>query len=257
MKYAVDTNKLTKKFGSFTAVNELSLRIKTGCIYGLLGSNGSGKSTTIRMLCGLLEPTSGTAEVLGCDIAKADEREAMALRRQIGYMSQKFSLYKNLTAAENIKFYAGLYGLQDDMAAEKISFAVAAAGLAQIKDELVSKLPGGWRQHLALGCAVMHSPRLLFLDEATSGADPRTRRSFWQLIQTLAGEGMTIVVVTHFMEEAELCDELGFLQQGRLLVSGTPRKLKAMLPQQDQDEAASLNKVFAILVRGSQSCSSG
>lgn len=248
MKYAVHTKDLTKKFGSFTAVNKLSLRIKEGCIYGLLGSNGSGKSTTIRMLCGLLAPTSGFIEVMGCDISQASSAQMLAVRRQVGYMSQKFSLYKNLTAAENIKFYAGLYGVPEETVAEKMASVIASAGLESIKDRLVRLLPGGWRQRLALGCAVMHSPKLLFLDEATSGADPRARRDFWQLIENMAAQGMTIVVVTHFMEEAKLCDELGFLHQGSLLANGTPDDLLALLP--DKDKGGSLNEVFAMLVRG-------
>lgn len=239
MNYAVCTNELTKKFGDFIAVNNLSLNIEQGCIYGLVGSNGSGKSTTIRMLCGVLKPTSGKIILWG------QENITEELRLSIGYMSQKFSLYPDLTVAENIKFYANLYSLSKDIQIMRKQEILQMAGLMDKSNYLVKELSGGWRQRLALGCAIIHQPKLLFLDEATSGADPRTRKDFWQIIETLAKQGITILVVTHFMEEAELCHKIGFLHEGQLLIEDTPQNIKKIVA----DENVSLNKVFALLVK--------
>ena len=241
MNYAIYTQNLTKKFGKFIAVNKLSLKIPYGCIYGLLGSNGSGKSTTVRMLCGVLSSTSGTIQILGKDIVS---RQAMdSLKMKIGYMSQKFSLYHDLTVYENIKFYASIYGIDRQILDERINETMHLANVADIQNKLVRDIPGGWRQRLALGCALIHHPQILFLDEATSGVDPRARKQFWQIIKNLSSQGITILVITHFMEEAELCDRLGFLHQGRLLIDDTPKAMHNF------SEKTSLNEIFAYLVR--------
>ncbi len=240
MKYAIYTENLTKKFGDFTAVDNLSLKIEPGCIYGLLGSNGSGKSTTIRMLCGVLPLTAGRVEILGNDI-----QNLVQVKTQIGYMSQKFSLYPDLTVLENIKFYAGLYDVDREILDERIEEILHMAGVVKQQHLLVKNLSGGWRQRLALGCALIHKPKLLFLDEATSGTDPRARRSFWQIITELAQSGITILVTTHFMEEAELCYRIGFLHQGKLLIDSTPKNIRKIMPK----SSATLNEVFAFLTR--------
>ena len=197
MDYAIYTENLTKKFGEFIAVNNVSLKIKHGSIYGLLGSNGSGKSTTIRMLCGILKPTSGKIYLW------QNENITDELKLKIGYMSQKFSLYPSLTVKENIKFYANLYGLNEDLLNIRMQEIMEMAGIVDKKDYLVSQLSGGWKQRLALGCAIIHKPKLLFLDEPTSGADPKARKNFWQIIENLIEQNITVIVTTHFMEEAE------------------------------------------------------
>jgi len=224
--YAVETSNLTRKFGNFTAVNNLNLRIKKGSIYGFLGPNGSGKSTTIRMLCGILEPTSGSGKVLGLDLLKDGER----IKSFLGYMSQKFSLYDDLTVLENLEFYAGMYSLPKNLKKQRIEEMLAMAGLRGQERELAANLSGGWKQRLALGCAILHKPPLLFLDEPTGGVDPKARRLFWDIIYSLANEGTTIMVSTHFMDEAEHCDEIGFIFQGNLIASNTPENLKKSLP---------------------------
>lgn len=240
MEYAVCTENLTKNFGDFTAVDNLSLKIECGCIYGLLGSNGSGKSTTIRMLCGVLPPSSGRIKILGHDI-----RDLANIKSKIGYMSQKFSLYPDLTVLENIKFYAGLYNVDKKILPKRMEEVIEMAGVAKRQNLLVKNITGGWRQRLALGCAIIHKPQLLFLDEATSGADPRARRNFWRIIQDLAQSGVTVIVTTHFMEEAALCRRIGFLHQGKLLTDSTPEQIKRLVPKQN----VSLNEVFAYLVK--------
>lgn len=245
MEYAIYTDKLTKRFGKFTAVNNLSLQIPQGCIYGLLGSNGSGKSTSVRMLCGVLSATSGTIKILGKDIA--DKKSMEELKLSIGYMSQKFSLYHNLTVYENIKFYASIYGIKKHELAHRIEEILQLAGVQHIQDKLVSDIPGGWRQRLALGCAIIHHPKILFLDEATSGVDPKARRHFWQIIKSLSQQNITILVITHFMEEAELCDRLGFLHKGRLLIDSTPKDIRQIMPH--ANKFTNLNEIFAYLVR--------
>lgn len=239
MDYAVYSENLTKKFGEFIAVNNLSLKIEQGCIYGLLGSNGSGKSTTIRMLCGILSPTSGKIYLWG------NENITEEIKLKIGYMSQKFSLYPSLTVGENIKFYANLYSLNKREQNSRIQEILQMAGLENKKDYVVNQLTGGWRQRLALGCAIIHRPKLLFLDEPTSGADPKARKVFWQIIDELTKQNITVVVTTHFMEEAELCHKIGFLHAGKLLIEDTPLNIKKSVA----DENTSLNKVFALLVK--------
>lgn len=239
MDYAVYSENLTKNFGEFIAVNDLSLKIEQGCIYGLLGSNGSGKSTTIRMLCGILSPTSGKIYLWG------NENITEEIKLKIGYMSQKFSLYPSLTVGENIKFYANLYSLNKREQNSRIQEILQMAGLENKKDYVVNQLTGGWRQRLALGCAIIHRPKLLFLDEPTSGADPKARKVFWQIIDELTKQNITVVVTTHFMEEAELCHKIGFLHAGKLLIEDTPLNIKKSVA----DENTSLNKVFALLVK--------
>jgi len=223
---AIETHNLTRKFGDFTAVNNVSLTLKIGGIYGFLGPNGSGKSTTIRMLAGLLLPTSGSGQILGRDILT----ESDAIKNQIGYMSQKFSLYTDLTVQENLDFYGGLYSLKPTERQERIREISQFVGLTDKMSHLVSNLSGGWKQRLALACAVLHRPKLLFLDEATSGADPNTRRLFWQLIYQFASQGTTILVTTHFLDEAEHCDSIAFIHNGVLVAQDAPKKLKSELP---------------------------
>ncbi len=223
---AVEIENLTRKFGSFTAVNQISLQIKQGNIYGFLGPNGSGKSTTIRMLCGILEPTSGTGRVLGLDI----KRDSEAIKEKIGYMSQKFSLYNDLSVIENLRFYAGMYSLPEPLKKERIAAMVAMAGLKGRENELAGNLSGGWKQRLALGCSILHNPPILFLDEPTGGVDPKSRRMFWDIIYQLASAGTTVMVTTHFMDEAEHCDEIGFIFEGNLIVSDTPARIKQIIP---------------------------
>jgi ABC-2 type transport system ATP-binding protein len=223
--YAVKIDNLTRKFGDFIAVNQISLRIKPGNIYGFLGPNGSGKSTTIRMLCGILEPTSGTGTVLGLDLKKDSE----AIKEKIGYMSQKFSLYDDLTVTENLRFYAGMYSLSDPVKRSRIQEMIDMAGLQGREKELAGNLSGGWKQRLALGCSILHHPPLLFLDEPTGGVDPKSRRMFWDIIYRLATTGTTVMVTTHFMDEAEHCDEIGFIFEGNLIVSDTPARIKKVI----------------------------
>jgi len=213
---------LTKKFGEFTAVDNLSFSISRGEIFGLLGPNGAGKSTAIRMFCGLLFPTSGKALVAGFDIAADPE----GVRASIGYMSQKFSLYKDLTVAENIEFFGGVYGLGGEILRERLRRVVDLAGLAGLEDAMTGALSGALLQRLALGCAILHEPSILFLDEPTSGIDPLARRMFWDIIRNMAGKGVTVLVTTHFLDEAELCDRLGFIMSGRLIAEGRPAEIR-------------------------------
>lgn len=226
MEWAVETDRLTKRFGEFTAVDKVSLRIRPGAIYGFLGPNGSGKSTTIRMLCGILEPTEGAGNVLGLDITTESEK----IKEQIGYMSQKFSLYNDLSVRENLDFYAGMYSLPDKVREGRISEMLEMAGLSGREAELTANLSGGWKQRLALGCSILHKPPILFLDEPTGGVDPKSRRMFWDIIYQLAAQGTTVMVTTHFMDEAEHCDEIGFIYEGKLIASDTPDRLKQGVP---------------------------
>ncbi len=223
---AVVARDLTRRFGSFTAVDHVCFSIPQGSVYGFLGPNGSGKTTTIRMLTGILEPTEGSAVILGLDIA--GDRDAVKSR--LGYMSQRFSLYDDLTVSENLEFYAGMFSLPRSVARGRIEEVVGMAGLSGRTRDLAGSLSGGIRQRLALGCAILHRPELLFLDEPTSGVDPVSRRRFWDIIYELAAGGTTIMVTTHFMDEAEHCDAIGFMFDGRLIASGTPRELKELLP---------------------------
>lgn len=219
---AIETKDLTCKFGDFTAVDRLNIKVYSGEIYGFLGSNGSGKSTSIRMLCGILKPTGGTGIVLGYDVVKEPEK----VKENIGYMSQKFSLYLDMTVFENLDFYAGMYGLKGEEKYARIEEMIEQMNLKDKRNEFSGNLSGGLKQRLALGCAILHKPKLLFLDEPTSAVDPISRRSFWQIIHALAIGGTTMVVTTHFMEEAEHCDEMVFLDAGKMVAEGSPKKLK-------------------------------
>ena len=221
------THDLTRIFGDYTAVDHLNLSVPRGAIYGFIGSNGSGKSTAIRMICGILPPTSGTAFVLGCDTAAHPER----VRQSLGYMSQRFSLYTNMTVRENMMFYGGLYGLPRTERRTHTEEVLVRMQLTEKADVLAGGLSGGQKQRLALGCAILHRPALLVLDEPTSAVDPTSRRLFWNLLSEMAGtERTTIFVTTHFMDEAEHCDAIAFLQQGRKIASGSPTALKEELP---------------------------
>jgi drug efflux transport system ATP-binding protein len=213
---------LVKRFGDFTAVDHISLETRKGEIFGFLGPNGAGKSTTIRMLCGLVRPTSGRAIVAGFDVA----RERESVRQNIGYMSQKFSLYNDLKVIENLRLFAGLYNVPHDVAAERIAWALGMADLKGQENMVTSTLPGGWKQRLALGCAVLHRPPIIFLDEPTSGVDPISRRQFWDLIHRMSAEGVTVFVTTHYMEEAEYCNRLAMIYRGKMVALGTPTELK-------------------------------
>ncbi len=218
----ISAENLVKRFGDFTAVDHVSFRIARGEIVGFLGPNGAGKSTTIRMLCGLLRPTEGHANVAGFDILREPER----VREHIGYMSQKFSLYGDLTVAENLRFFGGIYRVSRDVLPERIRFAVEMAGLSGREDELVSSLAGGWKQRLALGCAILHQPPILFLDEPTSGVDPESRRRFWDLIHAMSDDGVSVLVSTHYMDEAEYCNRIALIDRGRLVALDSPAALK-------------------------------
>lgn len=213
---------LVKRFGGFVAVDHISLETRKGEIFGFLGPNGAGKSTTIRMLCGLLKPTSGVAKVAGYDVS----REPEAVRQNIGYMSQRFSLYNDLKIIENIRLFAGLYNVPREHLLERIDWAVEMANLKNKENMIVGSLPAGWKQRLALGCAVLHKPSIIFLDEPTSGVDPITRRQFWDVIYQMAHEGVTIFVTTHYMEEAEYCNRLALIFRGKMVALGTPSELK-------------------------------
>jgi ABC-2 type transport system ATP-binding protein len=218
----VEVSKLEKRFGTFRAVAGISFSVRRGEIFGFLGPNGAGKSTTIRMLCGLLTPTSGTGRVAGLDIV----RETEQIKSRIGYMSQKFSLYDELTVEENIDFYSGIYRLPRAKKVERKDWVLEMAGLREHRRTRTSDLSGGWKQRLALGCAVLHEPPILFLDEPTSGVDPNSRRQFWELIYSMSERGVTVFVTTHYMEESEYCDRLGVVYRGELVALGTPRELK-------------------------------
>jgi ABC-2 type transport system ATP-binding protein len=223
--FAIETMGLTKRFGARTAIDKVNLAVKEGIIYGFLGSNGAGKSTMIRMLCGLLAPSEGAGSIMGLDIV----RDRDAIRTHIGYMSQKFSLYPDLTVLENLSFYAGMYGLSGEIKQKRIHDMLAMADLFGRQDQLAGTLSGGWRQRLALGCAILHHPNVLFLDEPTGGVDPMARRLFWEIISELAEGGTTVMVTTHLMDEAERCDKVGFLFDGKLIVDDTPSHLKDTL----------------------------
>ncbi len=219
---AVEAHGLTRVFDQFVAVDHIDLAVETGRIFGFLGPNGAGKSTTIKMLCGILRPSGGEARVGGFDVARDPER----VKTSIGYMSQKFSLYEDLTVAENLRFFAGIYGVRGERLGARLAWALEMAGLEGRGDTLTSALAGGWRQRLALGCAVLHEPPILFLDEPTSGVDPASRRRFWAMIGDLAAQRITIFVTTHFMDEAEHCDELALIYAGKVVAAGTPSQLK-------------------------------
>lgn len=213
---------LTKRFGSFVAVDDVSFAVPGGRVFGLLGANGAGKSTTIRMLCGLLAPSGGRATVAGFDVAADPE----SVKRNIGYMSQKFSLYEDLTVAENIEFFAGLYGISADALRGERERVLSLTGLGGRTRELAKELPGGYRQRLALACALLHRPRVLFLDEPTAGVDPSARRTFWDIIYDLTSGGATVLVTTHYLDEAEYCSTVTLMRDGRIVAAGSPSELK-------------------------------
>jgi ABC-2 type transport system ATP-binding protein len=219
--YAIEVRELEKRFGAFVAVDRISFTVRPGEIFGFLGSNGSGKSTTIRMLCGILSPTSGTGTVAGHDIVTEPE----AVRHAIGYMSQKFSLYEDLTPQENLRFYLGIYSVPEKDWPERSDWVLEMTRLTEARDRLTRELPPGWRQRLALGCALLHRPRILFLDEPTSGVDPITRRRFWEFIGGLAGEGITLFVTTHYMDEAYHCGRIVMINEGKIVASGSPEEI--------------------------------
>jgi ABC-2 type transport system ATP-binding protein len=221
---AIQVKDLTRRFGQFVAVDRLSFDVRRGEIFGFLGSNGAGKSTTIRMLCGLLRPTSGTAIVGGIDVSSDPE----GVKQRIGYMSQRFSLYELLTVDQNIRFFGGIYGLDAETLSARRAFVIEMAGLAGRENALARDLAGGWRQRLALGCAILHEPSILFLDEPTGGVDPLSRRQFWRLIDTLSQQGVTVLVTTHYLDEAERCHRVALIHAGRLAALGTTSEVKGI-----------------------------
>ncbi len=223
---AIETFDLTRQFGSFTAVDKINFYIPKGEIFGLLGPNGAGKTTTIRMLCGIISPSSGNGTVLGFDIQKESEE----IKKNIGYMSQKFSLYDDLTALENLNFYASIYGVPKSDRRKRIQDLIDQSGLRGVENELTSSLSGAWRQRLALACAIAHKPPMLFLDEATAGVDPVSRREFWDLIYEMASEGTSILATTHYMDEAEYCNTIGMMYKGKMIALASPDHLKEDMP---------------------------
>lgn len=222
MTAAIEAIQLTRRFGDFTAVNALSISVETGEIFGLLGPNGAGKTTAIKMLTGLMRPSEGTARIAGFDV----DRESEQVKRRLGYMSQLFSLYPDLTVDENIVFFAGLYGVTGARLEKRRAWVLEMAGLDRQRDTMTSALALGWKQRLALGCAVLHEPPVLFLDEPTSGVDPLSRRRFWDLIQALAESGTTVLVSTHYLEEAEYCHRVALMNRGRLVALDRPAQLR-------------------------------
>ena len=242
MVLAIETHELTKRYGTQVAVNGLTLQVPQGEIFGFLGPNGSGKSTTIRMLCGIITPTAGAGQVAGHDII----REAEEIKRSIGYMSQKFSLYEDLTPLENIRFYLGIYNVPEKDWQERMDWVLEVARLQEVRDRYTRELPPGWRQRLALGCALLHRPEILFLDEPTSGVDPITRQHFWDFIKQLAGEGITVFVTTHYMDEARYCERIVMINEGSIVAVGSPREIveKAFPGRPDAD----LNDAFVALM---------
>lgn len=220
---AIAVSQLEKKFGDFVAVNKISFRVKKGEIFGFLGANGSGKSTTIRMLCGIITPTSGEGTVAGFDIVREPEN----IKQAIGYMSQKFSLYEDLTPYENVRFYLGIYSVPQQQWPERMDWILSVTRLQEVRNRLTRELPPGWRQRLALGCALLHQPQILFLDEPTSGVDPITREHFWNFIRQLAARGMTVFVTTHYMDEARFCERIVMINAGRIVAEGTPSEIVA------------------------------
>ncbi|NIR15396.1 MAG: ABC transporter ATP-binding protein [Desulfobacterales bacterium] len=239
---AVQVIDLEKHFGRFVAVDRISFSIRRGEIFGFLGPNGAGKSTTIRMLCGIITPTSGSGHVAGYDIFKEAER----IKQSIGYMSQKFSLYEDMTPFENVRFYLGIYNVPSDQWEERIEWVLEMTRLQDARDRLTRELPPGWRQRLALGCALLHRPEILFLDEPTSGVDPITRRHFWEFIGLLAQQGVTVFVTTHYMDEARNCQRVVMINEGKIVASGSPSEItRKVFPERPE---ADLNEVFIQLM---------
>jgi ABC-2 type transport system ATP-binding protein len=239
---AVTVRDLTRRFGAFLAVDRVSFDVEDGEIFGFLGSNGAGKSTTIRMLCGLLKPSSGSASVGGIDVGRDPE----GVKRRIGYMSQRFSLYELLTVEENITFFGGLYGLDNGRIAARRDFVLEMAGLKGREKTLTRDLAGGWRQRLALGCAILHEPAILFLDEPTGGVDPVSRRQFWQLIDRLSGQGVTVFVTTHYLDEAEHCHRLALMHAGRIAALGSVAELKGVFHERAVVEVRTSSPMAAL-----------
>jgi ABC-2 type transport system ATP-binding protein len=243
-EHSIEVKSLTKNFGGFTAVDAVSFEVGRGSIFGFLGANGAGKSTTIRMLCGIMDPTSGTASVGGFDINSEPER----VKRVIGYMSQKFSLYDDLTVAENIRFFGGVYGLQKKSVASRTPWILEMAGLKGRERSLTRTLSVGWKQRLALGCAILHEPQIVFLDEPTGGVDPTSRRRFWELINELSEKKVTVFVTTHYLDEAEYCNDIRLIHAGRIVAGGSPRELKSKYIQNPILEVVSDRAVDALEV---------
>ncbi len=239
---AIDVQHLTRRFGDFVAVNDVSFQVSKGEVFGFLGANGAGKSTTIRMLCGLLQPTSGTALVGGIDVGSDPE----GVKRHIGYMSQKFSLYEALTVDQNIRFFGGVYGLSGAQFDGRREFVLDMAGLRGREKTVTKSLSGGWRQRLALGCAVLHQPPIVFLDEPTGGVDPVSRRQFWDLIGNLAGSGVTVLVTTHYLDEAEHCNRLAIIHRGQMVALGAAHELKRVFAERPILEVQSIRPVDAM-----------
>ncbi|HPE07872.1 MAG TPA: ABC transporter ATP-binding protein [Smithellaceae bacterium] len=240
---SISVSQLEKKFGKFVAVNKITFAVKKGEIFGFLGSNGSGKSTTIRMLCGIITPTSGTGMVAGYDITSQTEE----IKQSIGYMSQKFSLYEDLTPYENVRFYLGIYNVPQDQWPQRIDWILNMTHLQDVRHRLTRELPPGWRQRLALGCALLHRPKILFLDEPTSGVDPVTRQHFWSFIRRLAAVGVTVFVTTHYMDEALFCERLVMINAGSIVASGSPSEIIAQACPDKPD--ADLNDAFVSLMK--------
>jgi ABC-2 type transport system ATP-binding protein len=240
---SITVNNLEKKFGAFVAVNKITFSVKKGEIFGFLGANGSGKSTTIRMLCGIITPSSGSGFVAGHDIMT----EAEEIKNSIGYMSQKFSLYEDLTPYENLRFYLGVYNVPEDQWTERIDWVLNMARLQEVRNRPAGEIPPGWRQRLALGCSLLHKPDILFLDEPTSGVDPITRGHFWNFIKQLAAGGITVFVTTHYMDEARFCERIVMINQGMIVAAGTPVEIIAKAcPGQPK---ADLNDAFIKLMK--------
>ena len=239
MKFSIETNDLVKKFGDFTAVDHITFQVNQGEIFGFLGANGAGKTTAMRMLCGLSYPTSGKATVAGFDVYKEQEK----IKKSIGYMSQKFSLYENLTVKENIEFYGGVYGLKRKEINEKLKIVLRELDMEEMKNKLVKSIPLGWKQKLAFSTAIFHEPKIVFLDEPTGGVDPITRRQFWNMIYGAAERGITVFVTTHYMDEAEYCNRISLMVDGRIEAFDTPANLKKT------HHAASMDEVFYSLAR--------
>jgi ABC-2 type transport system ATP-binding protein len=234
---AIVVSQLEKKFGDFVAVNKITFSVKKGEIFGFLGANGSGKSTTIRMLCGIITPTSGTGTVAGYDMM----REPEGIKQAIGYMSQKFSLYEDLTPYENVRFYLGIYSVPQNQWPERVDWILNMTRLQEVRNRLTRELPPGWRQRLALGCALLHKPQILFLDEPTSGVDPITREHFWTFIRQLAARGITVFVTTHYMDEAHFCERIVMINAGNIVAAGSPSEIITAAcpgePDADLDDA--------------------
>ncbi len=237
--HVIKSTNLTKKFGSFVANDQLTFEVKKGEIFGFLGANGAGKTTAIRIMCGLLEPTSGQLEVAGFDAFKQQEQ----IKRSIGYMSQKFSMYEDLTVEENIRLYAGIYGMTRNDIKERTSVLLEKLGMSNFRNNLISSIPLGWRQKLAFSVAIFHQPKIVFLDEPTGGVDPITRRQFWDLIYEASELGITVLVTTHYLDEAEYCQRVSIMVDGRIAALGTPHELKTAY------KAASMEDVFIRIAR--------